>query len=120
MPRKRGCMSMSAKINWARERMRQRMRDQRADDRKHKPKPKGKSYRVIGRDGVPCPRCGQPTEVREHVLITEKHRRQAFYFSRWFCCRNSRCPVTLYTDTGIQSHPQRLGAQPKGQGSAKA
>ena len=55
-----------------------------------------KTYRVIGRNGIPCPRCGQQTEMREHVAITDKHLRQPYYFSRWFYCRNPQCPVTLH------------------------
>jgi hypothetical protein len=41
--------------------------------------------------GDPCPRCGEPTQIREHAAITEKHLRQPFYYSRWFCCINPHC-----------------------------
>ena len=55
-----------------------------------------KKYCVVGHDGLPCPRCRQPMEIREHVLITKRHLQQPYYFSRWFYCRNPRCPVTLH------------------------
>jgi hypothetical protein len=55
-----------------------------------------KGYRVIGGNGLPCPRCGQATQIREHVAITDKHLRQPYYFSRWFYCRNPQCPVTMH------------------------
>ena len=58
---------------------------------------RSRSNRVIGRNGIPCPRCGEPTEIREHVAITDKHLRQPYYFSRWFYCRNPKCRVTLHT-----------------------
>jgi len=50
-----------------------------------------KQHRVVGHDGDPCHRCGQPTEVREHIEITAKHRNQPFYYSRWFYCVNDAC-----------------------------
>jgi hypothetical protein len=46
--------------------------------------------------GDPCPRCCRPTEIREHPEITEKHRRQPYYFTRWFFCTNPDCKVTLH------------------------
>jgi hypothetical protein len=53
-------------------------------------------HRVIGHDGPPCPRCSQPTEIREHQRITDKHtKRQPFYYSRWFYCTNSDCITNL-------------------------
>jgi hypothetical protein len=53
-------------------------------------------YRVVGHHGVLCPRCRQRTEIREHVLLTQRHLRRPYYFSRWFYCRNPSCPVTLH------------------------
>lgn len=52
-------------------------------------------HNVISGHGDPCPRCGQPTEIREHITINEKHLNQPFYYSRWFCCMNNRCRTTL-------------------------
>ena len=57
---------------------------------------KKKHYRVVGYDGVPCPRCGRPTQIREHPHIGEKQLRQPFYYSRWFNCINNKCKTTLY------------------------
>jgi hypothetical protein len=45
--------------------------------------------------GPPCPRCGQPTEVREHVEVTSRELAKAFYYSRWYKCANNRCKTTL-------------------------
>lgn len=57
---------------------------------------RAKSYVVISDDGgVPCPRCGRPTQVREHAAITDKLLRQPYYFSRWFRCLYRDCKVTL-------------------------
>jgi hypothetical protein len=49
---------------------------------------------IVGSSGDPCPRCGQPTEIREHRYITAKQLRKAFYYSRWFYCTNARCKTT--------------------------
>jgi hypothetical protein len=62
---------------------------------------------VLGRDGVPCPRCGLPTEVRAHHEITEKQLRQPYYFSRWFYCRNPNCVVTSHMSEMYKVHPPR-------------
>jgi hypothetical protein len=32
--------------------------------------------RIIPGDGDPCPRCLQPTEIREHIEITEREMRR--------------------------------------------
>jgi hypothetical protein len=34
-----------------------------------------RNIRIIPGDGNPCPRCGQPTQIREHKVITERSRR---------------------------------------------
>jgi len=47
--------------------------------------------RVIGHDGDPCPRCGQPTDICEHEHISAKQLAQPFYYSRWFNCTNPEC-----------------------------
>jgi hypothetical protein len=46
-------------------------------------------------DGPPCPRCEVPMEVCEHASIGAKQKRKAYYYSRWFCCRNKQCRTTL-------------------------
>ena len=57
---------------------------------------KRKRSRVVpGERGDPCPRCGRATEVREHVEVTPKHRRQPWYYSRWFYCTNPKCKTTM-------------------------
>ena len=45
-------------------------------------------------DGIPCPRCGQPTEVRERATITRRQQRQSFHFRVWFFCRNPECKTS--------------------------
>lgn len=52
-------------------------------------------YKVVGTAGEPCSRCGEPTQVREHTEITEKHLAQPFYYSRWFFCTNRQCRTQL-------------------------
>jgi hypothetical protein len=52
-----------------------------------------KYYIVVGNDGDVCPRCGRPTEIREHAVITEKLLRQPSYYSRWFYCINPNCKM---------------------------
>jgi len=51
--------------------------------------------RIVSEDGVPCPRCGRPTQIREHVEIKPKHRAQPFYYSRWYNCAHDDCATTL-------------------------
>ena len=46
---------------------------------------------VVPGAGVPCPRCGRPTQIREHARITEKHLAQPYYFTRWFRCLHGDC-----------------------------
>jgi len=48
-------------------------------------------------DGVgdPCHRCGYPTEIHQHLVVTQKRLNQPFYYSRWFYCANKRCRTTL-------------------------
>jgi hypothetical protein len=53
-----------------------------------------KSQRVDG-DGDPCPRCKQPTEIREHASIGPTQLAKPFYFARWFLCVNPDCPTTI-------------------------
>jgi hypothetical protein len=56
---------------------------------------KAKRYVIVPGDGDSCPRCNQPTEIREHDAIREKHLAQPFYYTRWFCCVNQQCRTTL-------------------------
>jgi hypothetical protein len=52
-------------------------------------------YIVIPGDGDPCPRCGEPTEIREHDILRDRQLRAPFYYSRWFRCMNPDCKTTL-------------------------
>ena len=70
-------------------------------------KRKKPKYRVIGHDGVPCPRCRRPTEIREHTLITQKHLNQPYYYSRWFNCLNPGCVVSLHMIDQFKVFPER-------------
>lgn len=49
---------------------------------------------IIPGAGDPCPRCGQPTEIREHARITDRERRRPFFYARWFRCVNPACRTT--------------------------
>jgi hypothetical protein len=61
---------------------------------KFKPNRKQK-FVVVPGVGERCPRCRGETEIREHDVLTEKHFRQPFYYSRWFYCNNGQCKTTL-------------------------
>src|SRR5262249_8777817 len=53
---------------------------------------KSKQHVIVPGAGDPCPRCGLPTQIREHDALTAKHlERQPFYYSRWFYCGRSEC-----------------------------
>lgn len=52
---------------------------------------KNKTYVVLSGDGIPCPRCGWPTQARRHPAITDELRRKKFYFEQWFYCVNGSC-----------------------------
>jgi hypothetical protein len=47
---------------------------------------------IIPGDGDPCPRCGEPMQIREY---DEKQLSQSFSYKRWFCCMNKACKTTL-------------------------
>jgi len=57
---------------------------------------KGKRSRkkcvVIPGDGDPCPRCGNPMQIREYE---EKEERCPSFYTRWFCCMNKACKTSL-------------------------
>jgi hypothetical protein len=74
---------------------RKRRKQWRAE-RQRQQRAKQKSDRVVVTgQGDPCPRCGQPMQIREHAQISKKHRRQPFYYARWFRCMNDACQTTL-------------------------
>jgi hypothetical protein len=67
-------------------------------DKPPPPQPKRKRNSVVvAGSGDPCPRCGCPTQIREHGAITDKLLAQPFYHSRWFVCRNHRCRTSTIT-----------------------
>jgi hypothetical protein len=49
---------------------------------------------VIPGDGDPCPRCGEPMQIREYDGVNEKLPSHPF-FTCWFCCMNKTCKTTL-------------------------
>lgn len=49
---------------------------------------------VIPGDGDPCPRCGEPMQIREYDAVDQKLPNQPF-FARWFYCTNKACKTTL-------------------------
>jgi hypothetical protein len=54
---------------------------------------KRKKSIVVPGDGDPCPRCGEPMQIREYAGVGEKLSHE--FFSRWFCCMNKTCKTTL-------------------------
>jgi hypothetical protein len=54
---------------------------------------------VIPGDGDPCPRCGNPMQIREYAALNEKQERRASLYTRWFCCMNETCKTTLVMPT---------------------
>lgn len=54
-----------------------------------------KNTRIVSLDGEPCPRCQQPTEIREHINVTRCETARPFYYSRWFNCTNPECVTTV-------------------------
>jgi hypothetical protein len=60
---------------------------------------KGKRSRkkciVVPGDGDPCPRCGNPMQIREYAGLNEKEERRSSFYTRWFCCMNKACKTTL-------------------------
>jgi hypothetical protein len=56
---------------------------------------KKKRYVIVPGNGDLCSRCGMVMEICEHVEITKKHRRQPFYYSRWFNCINPDCETNF-------------------------
>jgi hypothetical protein len=50
---------------------------------------------VIPADGDPCPRCGNPMQIREYAGLNEKQERGLSFYGRWFCCMNESCQTNL-------------------------
>jgi hypothetical protein len=73
---------------------RERKAEQKAEQKAERNRQRTPATR-LDYDGPPCPRCGVAMEVREHASIGPKQLRKAFYYSRWYCCRNKHCRTTL-------------------------
>ena len=58
-------------------------------------KRKRKKSIIIPGDGDPCPRCGEPMQIREYDNLTDKHLYRPCFYTRWFCCVNKSCRTTL-------------------------
>jgi hypothetical protein len=71
-----------------------------------------KNSKIVSLDGPVCPRCGCPTEIREHERITEKELARPFYYSRWYNCPNQDCKTTTIMPDEFKvwskNEPQRL------------
>jgi hypothetical protein len=52
---------------------------------------KRKKSIVVPGDGDPCPRCGEPMQIREY----EKQLQQPPFYTRWFYCMNKTCKTKL-------------------------
>jgi hypothetical protein len=50
---------------------------------------------VVPGVGDPCPRCGEPMQIREYADPKEKQEERAYFYTRWFCCINKTCKTTL-------------------------
>lgn len=76
------------------------------------------NYKIVGSDGDPCPRCGQPTQIREHKTIRPRELRQPFYYWRWYYCTNRKCKTNtivpprfrVYRDEAVSEADRRLVA----------
>jgi hypothetical protein len=64
---------------------------------------------IIKGRGPGCPRCGRPTQIREHDRIRPKQLRQPFYYERWFYCTHKRCKTTLYMLDAYKVWNDQLG-----------
>jgi hypothetical protein len=72
---------------------------------------KNKGYVIIEGDGDPCPRCGEPTQIREHAWLGAKHYAQPYYFTRWFYCVNDACAVSLHMAERYKVHNEHAKAK---------
>jgi hypothetical protein len=54
-----------------------------------------KNMKIVSFDGPPCPRCGCPSEIREHERITDKELARPFYYRRWCNCRSETCQTNI-------------------------
>jgi hypothetical protein len=69
-----------------------------------------KKRTLVPGDGPPCPRCGEPSQIREHPEVTPKMLAQAYYYSRWFCCIQRDCRTNLFYDERYRVYPHQAAA----------
>jgi hypothetical protein len=50
---------------------------------------------IVPGQGIACPRCNRPTQVRKHAALGERQLRAPFYYRRWFFCTNPTCQTTM-------------------------
>jgi hypothetical protein len=50
--------------------------------------------KVIVGNGIPCPRCHRPTEIRTHEEVPPMMFGQTFFYRQWFYCCNPLCRTT--------------------------
>jgi len=60
-----------------------------------RPNKRRRNMKIIGHNGPPCHRCNRPTEIREHIQVTERELAKSSYYSRWFKCTNRDCTTTM-------------------------
>lgn len=51
---------------------------------------------IVSKEGPPCPRCKNPTQVRNHDEIGAKQLSQPYYFRQWFYCENPDCLMRVW------------------------
>jgi hypothetical protein len=56
---------------------------------------KSKNVKIVSLDGPPYPRCGGPTEIREHERITAKELAKQYYYRQWYNCPNDNCDTKI-------------------------
>jgi|SRR6516225_10468696 len=64
---------------------------------------------VIAGNGDPCPRCGNPMQIREYAGLNEKQERRPSFYTRWFCCLNKACKTTLVMPLHDKAHSRQIG-----------
>ena len=72
-----------------------------------------KNVKIIPGNGLACPRCGKPTQIREHAAITSRELSKPYYHRRWFMCLNSACPTTTIMTEDTKVFPAAKVSIPK-------
>lgn len=65
------------------------------------------NFKIVARNGPACPRCGAPTQVREHKRVGQRELSKLFYFSKWFFCANPHCVTNTILPPAYRVYPQR-------------